>query len=369
MNPYCPHCPTTALVRTRYARENIDSCPSCEGLWFQNHELNSAIADFDNGDDDPDFISNLGAPLGISDRSCPSCNEKMQCYHLLPDYQVEVDICHPCNSTWIDKHELDEVCHSPLLKEALAEINQGVSWKSWLFEFLARMPVEYNVRPRITPFVTWIILALNIVIFSTYATDPELMNSIFALFASRPADIVHGVHIWTLITATFLHGGFMHLVGNMYFLWVVGDNIESMVGHKRYLGIYLLLGLGASLYSVIGNPLGTIPSVGASGAIAGLFGLYMLWFPYARFSFMIVAWQIKLPVWVYFLGWLGLNFLGMVTSGGGVDYRAHIGGFFIGCALALVMKKSVYAQNPLIAMLAGSDARFRKPKKKKKPVE
>ena len=66
MNPYCPHCPTTALVRARYARENIDSCPSCEGLWFQNHELNSAIADFDNGDDDPDFIRNLGAPLGIS---------------------------------------------------------------------------------------------------------------------------------------------------------------------------------------------------------------------------------------------------------------------------------------------------------------
>ena len=366
MSMYCPHCDNTPLIQTRYAAEEVDACPSCGGLWFQNHELNSALADFDNGDDNPDFSQHLGKPLGLTERECPSCQQKMQGYHLLEHYEVEIDICHPCNSTWIDKHELDEVCHSPRLKEALGEINKGVTWKSWLFEFLARMPVEYNLRPAIKPYVTWALIAVNVVIFASYALNPMFADYIFEMFAERPADVMHGIHWWTPLTATFLHGGWMHLIGNMYFLWVVGDNIEAALGHKRYLGIYLLLGIGASFASLAANPDSIIQSVGASGAIAGLFGLYMLWFPYARFSFMVFVWQFKIPVWVYFIGWLVLNFAGMYMGEGGVDYWAHIGGFIIGCIVAAILKKSVYENNPLQAMLAGPNARFRKPEKAKK---
>jgi len=365
MSMYCPHCKNRPLVQAQFESQQIEVCPDCGGLWFQNTELNAVLADFDNGDDDPDFFQQIGKPLGLTQRACPECGEKMQGYHLLENYEVVIDMCHPCDSTWIDKDELDDVRHSPLLQEALGEINKGISWKSWLFEFLSRMPVEYNVKSRTKPWVTWALLALNTIIFASYAFNPQLTEQIINLFAERPDDVLNGIHWWTPVTATFLHGSIMHLVGNMYFLWVVGDNIEGVLGHKRYLGLYLLLGISASFFSLVADPTSTIPSLGASGAIAGLFGLYMIWFPYARFSFMVFVYQLKIPVWVYFLGWLGINIFSMWAGGQGVDYWAHIGGFIAGCVIALAMKKWVYANNPLLAMLSGPYARFRKPEKKK----
>ena len=186
------------------------------------------------------------------------------------------------------------------------------------------------------------------------------MEQVFGLFASRPADIVNGNHLWGILTDTFLHGNWLHLIGNMYFLWVVGDNLESLLGHRRYLLIYLGLGIAASLASIAAHPNSMIMSVGASGAVAGLFGLYMVWFPYARLSFMIVIWQVKLPAWVYFIGWLGFNILDLNTGSQGVDYWAHIGGFIAGGILALAMKSHIHTNYPWVAMLSGPNARFAK---------
>lgn len=358
MSRFCPDCRNGLLTATHYEGEEIDVCRQCGGLWFANNELDAILSRVDNGDDNANFFKQLGKPLGLSARGCPQCGEKMQGYHLLEHFEMAIDMCHPCSSTWIDQDELEHVRQSPRLKAELGNINQSVNWKTWLFQFLSQMPVEYNLKARSRPWVTWALIILNCLIYFSYASDGYLTETVFEFFASRPSDVMHGVHWWTPLTATFLHGSLLHLVGNMYFLWVTGDNIEDAIGHWRYLALYLFCGVSASAFSILADTSSDIQSLGASGAIAGLFGLYMIWFPYARFSFMILVYQLKIPVLAYFGIWLLINFFGMVTGGGGVDYWAHIGGFIIGTAVAVLTRSYVHRQNPLLAMLSGPQAKF-----------
>jgi membrane associated rhomboid family serine protease len=145
----------------------------------------------------------------------------------------------------------------------------------------------------------------------------------------------------TLLTSMFMHGSIMHLLGNMWFLWIFGDNIEEDLGHGRYVAYYLLCGLLASLAHVVvslGGPSAEIPSLGASGAISGVMGGYLLLHPQRRVRVIMVRVLTEVPGWVA----VGLWFLFQVVSsfqvlggpGGGVAYGAHIGGFIAGLALA-----------------------------------
>ena len=142
-----------------------------------------------------------------------------------------------------------------------------------------------------------------------------------------------------LFTSIFLHGGWMHLIGNMWFLWVFGDNVEDELGHGRYLVFYLVCGLLASAAHVGSNPSSTVPVVGASGAIAGVMGAYMVRFPMSRvvtlIPLFILFTTIELPAFVLLLYWFGLQFVsGAMTFGepssGGVAWWAHVGGFLAG---------------------------------------
>lgn len=151
-----------------------------------------------------------------------------------------------------------------------------------------------------------------------------------------------------VLTAMFLHGGWLHLVLNLWFLWIFGDNVEDRIGHSRYLVLYLAAGTAATLAHVIANPTSTLPTVGASGAIAGVLGAYFLAYPRARvttlipiFVFIHVA---VLPAWVVLGMWFALQFLSGAlslattqASAGGVAWWAHIGGFAAGFLLMPVL--------------------------------
>jgi membrane associated rhomboid family serine protease len=148
----------------------------------------------------------------------------------------------------------------------------------------------------------------------------------------------------TLLTSMFLHGGWGHLGGNMLFLWIFGDNIEHRVGHLRFLLFYLVCGLAASLAHIVFNSGSTIPAVGASGAISGVLGGYLLMFPRNRVYVLTWGGVMAVPA-MFMLGlWIVMQFINGVgsiavtdeTSGGGVAYMAHIGGFVAGLALAPV---------------------------------
>lgn len=156
-----------------------------------------------------------------------------------------------------------------------------------------------------------------------------------------------------LLTSMFMHGGWMHLLGNMWFLWIFGNNIEDSMGAGRYLPFYLLCGLLAALAQVAANPASAIPMVGASGAISGVMGAYLVLFPKVRVFTMVplgvVLTSVAMPAWSMLLFWAGIQFVsGMFDifggggAGGGVAFWAHLGGFVAGAVLIKLFVRRDY---------------------------
>ena len=157
-----------------------------------------------------------------------------------------------------------------------------------------------------------------------------------------------GRQVANVITSMFLHGSWMHLLGNMWFLWLFGNNIEDSMTRPRFIAFYLLCGLGAALAQVAADPMSEIPMVGASGAISGVMGAYLVLFPRVRVWTMVplgfFLHQMALPAWVMLIYWMVLQFAGGITSiaaeqGGGVAFWAHIGGFVAGVVLIKVFER------------------------------
>lgn len=204
---------------------------------------------------------------------------------------------------------------------------------------------DHNPSNR-TPIVTWALIAVNVVVFLSYypslsGSERQLM-AFFDQWALVPAEVLSGADGHTVVTSMFLHGGWMHLIGNMLFLWIFGDNMEDLLGHLGFLGFYLAAGLAAAAGQIIAGPGSTIPMVGASGAIAGVMGAYLLFFPRARIDVLVVIVVLikifTIPAWLMLGLWFGLqliNGLAMDVAGGGVAYWAHAGGFLAGLVLVL----------------------------------
>ena len=203
-----------------------------------------------------------------------------------------------------------------------------------------------------TAFVTMAFIALNVLAFLLEINRPEraLQAFIFA-WGVVPAEYAAGTDLppyipypfWTtLLTSMFLHGGWGHLGGNMLFLWIFGDNIEHRLGHLRFIVFYLATGLAASFAHIYFNAQSAIPAVGASGAISGVLGGYLLMFPKNRVYVLTWGGVIAVPA-IFMLGlWVVTQFVNGVgsiaateeTAGGGVAYMAHLGGFVAGLVLA-----------------------------------
>jgi len=152
----------------------------------------------------------------------------------------------------------------------------------------------------------------------------------------------------TPLTSMFLHGGWMHLIGNMLFLWIFGNNIEDAMGHVRFVAFYLLCGFAAAAAQVAQDIHSTVPMIGASGAIAGVLGAYILLYPRTKVLVLlpiIIIWTVvRLPAWVLIGFWFGMQFLlgagSLGAGGGGVAHWAHVGGFVAGLGLVLLFKEA-----------------------------
>jgi len=202
-------------------------------------------------------------------------------------------------------------------------------------------------NPRILfPFVTYTIIGINslVFIYQYLILPPESLGHIISTYALTPA----APSVITVFTSMFMHGGLMHIIFNMWFLWIFGDNIESVLGHKRYVLFYLLCGVGAALAQIQINTGSQIPMVGASGAIAGVLGAYLIRFPRATVHVLVILiifiTFIRVPAMVV----IGIWFLSNLTAGlgtlgieetGGTAWFAHLGGFVSGVALNQVFKK------------------------------
>jgi membrane associated rhomboid family serine protease len=239
------------------------------------------------------------------------------------------------------------------------------------------LPLGDLQRTRIIPFVTYALIAINITLFLIQQERGEAFTRAFAM---TPYEVTHNEDLdepvekmvpvlvrdqfgdlhrvvrrvplehypcpipirLTLLTSMFLHGSWMHLLGNMLYLWIVGDNVEEVLGPFRYLVVYLGCGLVGSLAQIMINPDSVIPTLGASGAIAGIMGTYVIWFPHHQIRVLVFRIITVLPAvvviggWIALQIWLGTSAIGHAGESGGVAYLAHVGGAITGFFVAFL---------------------------------
>ena len=225
------------------------------------------------------------------------------------------------------------------------------------------MPLgDDNLDRHITPIVTYALIAINVIVWFLELTGGEaFING----FSAVPFEITHNTDLvgqqiinvggqsvaldlyagpkpiyLTLLTSMFMHASWMHIIGNMVYLWIFGDNIEDRLGHVKFFVFYLICGFVASLAHILFGPDSVIPSLGASGAIAGVLGSYLMLFPRKNVRVLVARTIVNMPAWAVLGFWIALQIFSQIgVSGGqssGVAYLAHIGGFFAGVILTFL---------------------------------
>ncbi len=226
------------------------------------------------------------------------------------------------------------------------------------------IPLRDNIPSRRTPVVTYTLIAINVFVYFFLQPSPGTRAGIRFTFewGLVPVDLLGGVPrvehpvpvSWTVITSMFLHGSVLHILGNMWYLWLFGDNVEDAMGRARFLVFYLLSGVAAAATQVIVDAGSRVPMVGASGAISGVLGGYLLVFPHARILTLVpiiffvqiveIPALIVLGFWFVIQVFGGLEALGMQV--GGVAWFAHIGGFLAGMGLVRIFQRRQRPRSP-----------------------
>jgi membrane associated rhomboid family serine protease len=222
------------------------------------------------------------------------------------------------------------------------------------------IPLRHTLPPRTTPVVTRAIVVANAVVFVTQLFLGQRTETLINIFGFVPARLVHpaayGYSLFevavTLVTSLFLHGGFVHLIGNMIYLWVFGGAVEDALGHVRYLGFFIICGVIGSLTHTMLFPHSTVPSIGASGSIAGILGAFLVLRPRARIITLlplVVYWAmveiravVFLPIWFamqFFNGFLSIAAAHRTQEVNGIAWWAHVGGFIFGAIVGALARR------------------------------
>lgn len=228
------------------------------------------------------------------------------------------------------------------------------------------IPLKDLTPRRSFPVVTLVLIALNVIVFlHQVSLSPHAADGFIRTYGLVPAKIQLALAgrrytleqaLLPLFTCMFLHGGFLHILGNMWFLWIFGANVEDRLGPFAYLALYLITGLGSGVAQVLFSWGSHVPSIGASGAISGVLGAYVVFFPHSRILSLVplfIIWFLWRVPAVIFIGlWFIVQFLsGLGSLGaanvGGVAWWAHIGGFLVGCALAFAAGQRTRTRRPV----------------------
>ena len=209
------------------------------------------------------------------------------------------------------------------------------------------IPLRDENRSLSTPHVTRVFIIINVVVFFFFSLQgSETFWDAILDYGMVPAYVVAGERLHTVFTSMFMHGGLLHLAGNMLYLYIFGDNIEDAFGHGKYFAFYFVCGIAASAMHIISITAPSemrIPAVGASGAISGVLSAYLLLYPRARILTLVLygwAYVARVPSILFIGFWFIYQLLlGSLQQSGGVAYWAHIGGFIAGIALALILRR------------------------------
>ena len=221
------------------------------------------------------------------------------------------------------------------------------------------IPLHDDVATHRFAVVTLVVIVLNVAVFAFELALPRYgltLGGFYAKAGATPFELAHGLDVppadlvpwWaTLFTSMFVHGGWLHLIFNMLYLWIFGNNVEDALGRARFLGFYLACGLVATATQVLSDPGSTAPLIGASGAVAGVLGAYLVLYPHARvlsvFTLGFIFPVVSVPAWILLGLWFAVQALEGVLSfrdpDVGVAFFAHVGGFVTGMGLGLVLAR------------------------------
>ncbi|MCI0454930.1 MAG: rhomboid family intramembrane serine protease [Candidatus Dadabacteria bacterium] len=218
------------------------------------------------------------------------------------------------------------------------------------------IPIRDTIPSRSFPIVNTIFIVVNTIVFFYEISLGNSLDSFIKAFGLIPDRLGEGrafvSQTYPFFTSMFIHGGWFHLIGNMLYLYIFGDNVEDKMGHFKYLAFYLIAGIAAAFSQILTNLHSGIPMVGASGAISGVLGAYILYFPRSRVLtiipiFLIIQF-VEIPAYLFLLFWFVMQFfsgvasLALAKSAGGVAFWAHVGGFVAGFILAKLFEKKGY---------------------------
>ena len=359
----CPKCPGQLEPMT-FGGVDLDRCRLCFGLWFDRGELEK----FNPSDAEFPFTPGKIVPGKPTTLRCPRCHGLLNETPYGPGVDFAVDRCADCHGLWLDADEISKV--QRILKgevklqqrralqlrkaaerehelrvrreEEIAdrEAKDTLSTGEWLFMFLTRLPREVYHPVRHVPYVTIALIVVNALAFLLelgVLAGPNA-RQLFPTWGFVPDKVRRLEHLWAIFTSMFLHGGFTHLFGNMYFLYTFGDNVEDYLGVLYFSVLYFLSGLMATVVHFASDIYSSVPTVGASGAIAGILGAYLVLFSRRRIYVLIIFFPVKLRAHWYLGFWIAFQILAawVSTPGGrpGLAWLAHIGGFFAGIAFS-----------------------------------
>ena len=350
----------------------IDHCHRCGGTLVEPRNIKAHYGTWAQPGHWVDGLADLATKETLR---CPVDRGNMTGYKVIFEGQgVVVDHCDLCGSLWLDRGEgarLARIVRRSKAHEAEAnrppaperdaaadalalqqDVVEPEGLRTYLFQLFTGLPIEvWNPVRGHTPAMKMLVVgicvvyALQIVVFVT--TPLEDVRRFLSTWGMVPELVAKGEHVYTLFTYMFLHSTPWHLIANAYSLWIFGDNIEDRIGTNRFVLLYFAAGVfGAFLHFAV-KPGGTLPVVGASGAIAGLMGAYMVLFP--RVKLWVVAFFIRwrIPVFAYLGFWLLINLIGGANHASGVAWFAHIGGFAMGLLAGWLLRNTPHPYTPL----------------------
>lgn len=336
----CPRC-TFPLSVVRWKDVELDHCERCRGTFLDRGET----AVLFGPDVEPESWKDAWptTALGPTRLACPKDRHVLEGHRVrFEKTSVEVDTCPACHGLWLDADEahtlagvIDDAQASAARKRSgLDKPGAG----SYLFQLFTGFPVEAWNPVRRRPVVVQTLVGLLAVLFLAQVVFVDALREAPGVLFMIPSQVLAGEHVWTIVSCAFFHGGIAHLVGNLYFLWVFGDNVEDTLGRGRFLVIYGAALLAGSLLHLAVEADSTIPTLGASGAIAGLMGAYVVLFPKVQVYVVLLFLRFSVGVVWYFAFWVGVQIVGVAFHQAGVAWFAHIGGFLAGAALAFAFR-------------------------------
>lgn len=324
----CPRC-SFFLKQEHIKGHEVDHCFRCGGTFLEKGSESkilgqSSSTDYWRG-------TELGKRQSEGDIACLHDDSLLVPYFVsFQDRSVEVDVCSKCEGLWLDPAEgkklLDIVLYAGQHKQT--PFNEKPGFKSYLFQAFSGMPVEAWNPVHHRPMVT-LALMVSLVLFYFCQQGFPIFNEVLILF---PQQFIEGEQVWSVLSSGFLHSSLAHLLGNLYFLYIFGDNVEDFLGRFRFAALYLSAIVFSSLAYILATLGSSTGVLGASGAIAALMGAYLVLFPKVKLHFTILFIPFQLGAFWYLSFWLLLNVLMMFLALGNVAWSSHIGGFLFGLA-------------------------------------